>query len=142
MKPKIKIQNNGSTWRVIIDATKVTPQPPPLPTAYEQLKQRLGLKEPSQEKRQKLLQGYGWLGIEKREFNSHKEEAVIREFDSMVHAGATSAKELNWVNENHTIAYFWTTREKLLAAFERQFLNEILQNVEGRTSLGFTSSKG
>tara|TARA_Y100000004_G_C8954978_1_gene430356 strand:+ start:1572 stop:2231 length:660 start_codon:yes stop_codon:yes gene_type:complete len=124
MKPIIKIQNNGSTWRVIIDGTNAT-KPIQLPTPYEWKKQQLGLTEPTDEKRQTLLQRYGWAGIERPEFMNDKEEAVSIEFDSLCHAGATTAKELNWVNEDHSIGYFWSTREKLLAAFTQQELNTL-----------------
>ena len=127
MKPEIKIQNNGSTWRIIIDATDAHPSIPEPMSTYDMQKQRLGVLKTSESKRQKLLQEFGLLGLSERKFDHYREEMIIREFDSFYHAGATSAKELNWANDEHSVGYFWSTKEKLLVAFEKQFLNFLLQ---------------
>ena len=119
---KLKVQKCGSRWRVIIDSREST-RPYRVPTPYENLKASLGI---SSEQSEKSKREDGLMGLEKPTFKSDKEQALVSEFDSLWTNGATNG-ELNWCNEEHTIAYFWTTKEKLYAGFVSQAMSYLLQ---------------
>ena len=119
---KLKVQKMGSRWRIIIDSRE-SDIPFKVPTPYENLKARLGI---SGEQSEKSKRDNGPMGLEKVTFKSYKENALVSEYDSLWTNGATNG-ELNWCNEEHTIAYFWTTKEKMWAGLVSQAMSYLLQ---------------
>ena len=122
---KLKVQKCGSRWRIIIDGTKAEPVLIDFSTPYEELKRELGISNRQSEKsrRENGPMGFG----EKPQPRSHGEAAVQSEYDSLWTHGVTNG-ELRWVNQEHSIAWIWTTREKLYAGLVNQSMAFLLQN--------------